>query len=70
MVLAWLHNVIDKSLHGSVTFAETAEKLWSDLKDRYSQGNEIRIHQLKRDITLTKQGNSSIIEYFTKMKTL
>ena len=70
MVIAWLHNVIDKSLHGSVAYAETAKELWSDLKDRYSQGNEIRIHQLKREIALTSQGNLSIIEYFTKLKTL
>ena len=48
MVIAWLHNVIDKSLHGSVAYVETAKELWLDLKDRYSQSNEIRIHQLKR----------------------
>ena len=28
------------------------------------------MHQLKRDITLTSQGNLSITEYFTKLKTL
>ena len=70
MVIAWLHNVIDKSLHGSVAYAETAKELWSDLKDRYSQSNEIRIHQLKREITLANQGSQSVTEYFTKLKTL
>ena len=69
MVIAWLHNVIDKNLHGSVADAETAKELWSDLKDYYSQGNEIRVHQLKRDTALTSQGNLSITEYFTKLKT-
>jgi len=44
VVSGWLHNVIDKSLHGSVAYAETTEELWSYLKDRYSQSNEIRIH--------------------------
>jgi len=47
MVIVWLHNVIDKNLHGSVVYAKTEKELWSDLKDRYYQGNEIRIHQLK-----------------------
>ena len=28
MVIAWLHNVIDKNLHGSVAYAETAKELW------------------------------------------
>jgi len=53
MVIAWLHNIIDKVLHGSLAYTETIKELWSDLKDRYSQGNEICIHQLKRDIALT-----------------
>ena len=50
MVVAWLYNVIDKILHGSVTYADTAHAIWADLKERYSQGNSIRIHQLKREI--------------------
>ena len=70
MVIASLHNVIDKSLHGSIAYAETAKELWSDLKDRYSQSNEIRIHQLKREITLANQGGQSVTVYFTKLKTL
>jgi len=70
MVITWLHNAIDKSLHGSVAYAETAEELWSYLKDCYSQSNEIRIHQLKREITLANQGNQTVTEYFTKLKML
>ena len=70
MVIAWLRNVIGKTLHASVTYAETVKELWFDLKDQYSQGIEIRIHQLKQDITLTSQESLSITEYFTRLKTL
>ena len=70
MVIVWLHNVIDKSLHGSVANAETAKELWSDLRDHYSQSNEIRTHQLKREITFANQGGQSVTMYFTKLKTL
>jgi len=35
MVIAWLHNVIDKSLHGSVAYA--AIQMWSDMKDLTEQ---------------------------------
>jgi len=52
MVRAWLYNVIDKKLHRSVAFVEQASEIWSDLKERYSQRDEIRIHQLKREIIL------------------
>ena len=56
MVVAWLYNIIDKTLHGSVAYAETESEIWTFLKERYSQSNEIRIHQVKQEITLTKQG--------------
>ena len=36
MVIAWLYNVIDKGLHRSVTYAETTDKIWKDLKERLS----------------------------------
>ena len=70
MVVAWLYNVIDKTLHGSVAYAEKASEIWTDLKERYSQGNEIRVHQLKREINLATQDNMNVTEYFTKLKTL
>ena len=68
MVIAWLYNVIDKSLHESVAYVEKASEIWKDLKERYSQNNEIRIHQLWQEITLIKQGNLTLSEYFTKLK--
>lgn len=70
MVIAWLYNIIDKTIHGSVAYAETARQIWIDLEERYSQGNAIRIHQLKRELTLTTQGKHSVAEYFTKLKVL
>lgn len=70
MVIAWLYNVIDKNLHGSVAYADTARAIWVDLDERYSQGNSIRIHQLKREITLVNQGNLTVTEYFTKLTEL
>ena len=40
------------------------------MRERYSQGNEIQIHQLRREIALTSQETMNVIEYFTKLKTL
>lgn len=70
MVIAWLHNVIDKNLHGSVAYADIARAIRLDLEERYSQGNSIRIHQLKREITLVGQGSLNVSEYFSKLKEL
>jgi len=70
MVIAWFYNIIDKTLHGSVAYAEKASEIWTDMKERYSQGNGIRMLQLKREITLTIQDNKNVTEYFTKLKEL
>jgi len=70
MVTAWLYNVIDKNLHGSVAYTSTPRAIWIDLTERYSQGNTIPIHQLKREIALVGQDNLSVTKYFTKLKSL
>lgn len=62
MVIAWLYNVINKNLHGSVAYAEQASEIWTDLNERHSHGNEIRVRQLKREITLTSQGAMTATE--------
>lgn len=42
MVIAWLYKVIDKTLHGSVAYAEKASEIWTDLNERYSQSTKTR----------------------------
>ncbi|PKI53974.1 hypothetical protein CRG98_025585 [Punica granatum] len=51
LVLAWIFNGLEKELQPSAAYATEAKTLWDDLKERYSQGNEMRIYQLKSDIT-------------------
>lgn len=70
MVTAWLNNVINPKFHLSISFAKSARAIWVDLEERYFQGNTLRIHQLKGEITLTKQGDLSVTDYFTKLKAL
>lgn len=60
--------MIDKSLHESVAYAETATELWSDMKDLTEQWNTDT--PIEREITHANQGNQIVTEYFTKLKTL
>ena len=62
MVIAWLYNIIDKTLDGPVAYAETARQIWVDLEERYSQSNALRVHQIKREITMTSQGNQTTVD--------
>jgi len=70
MVIAWLYIVIDKKLHGSIVYEEQESETWMDIKEHYLQGNEIRVHQLKSEITLTTQDNLNVTEYFPNLKEL
>ena len=70
VVIAWLYNIIDKNLHGSVAYAEMARQIWTNLEERYSQGHVIRVHQIKRELSLTTQGKLSVAECFTNLNTL
>jgi hypothetical protein len=44
MVLSWIFNSLHPTLHDSVAFFMTAEELWKDLEERFSQGNASRIY--------------------------
>ncbi|PKI79314.1 hypothetical protein CRG98_000259, partial [Punica granatum] len=70
LVLAWIFNGLEKELQPSAAYATEAKTLWDDLKERYSQGNEMRIYQLKSDISLYKQGGKTVQRYYSGIKTL
>ena len=40
--------------------------IWKDLKSRYSQGDLLRILELQQNMTSIRQGDKSIIDYFTR----
>ncbi|XP_074304267.1 uncharacterized protein LOC141638981 [Silene latifolia] len=73
MIRAWLRNVIDPKLHPSIAFSQLVEKVWEELRDRYLAGNAARVHQLKNEfneLNECKQGRDSVVEYYTKLKTI
>jgi hypothetical protein len=46
LVISWILNSISKDIAKSVIYINTAEEMWLDLKDRFSQKNGPRIFQL------------------------
>lgn len=70
MLRAWLRNVIDPKLHLSITFSQPIEEVWEELRGRYSAGNAPRVHQLKNELNECKQGRDSVVEYYTRLKTI
>lgn len=71
MVVAWIINSTDPSLHGSISHATTARDVWLDLEERFAQTNAPRIHQLWRALCLIQQQPGiTVTEYYTKFKSL
>lgn len=70
MVLSWILNAIHPDIASSVIYADTAADVWEDLKERFSQGDDSRIFQIRQEIVEHRQGQQSVSTYYTKMKAL
>ncbi|PKI57337.1 hypothetical protein CRG98_022282 [Punica granatum] len=70
MVLAWMFNTMEGSLQATVAYAVDARSSWDDLKERFYEGNQSRVFQIKIDICLLKQEGLSVQDYYGKLKLL
>ncbi|KAM1114116.1 hypothetical protein TB1_046048 [Malus domestica] len=70
MVLAWILNSVHSDIASSIVHNSSVAEAWNDLKERFSQGNDSRIYQIKREIIEHRQGQQSISNYYTKLKAL
>jgi hypothetical protein len=70
MVLSWIINSVSKEIGVSIICVDTAEAMWNDLKDRFSQQNGPRIFQIQKSISDLRQENLSVSNYFTILKGL
>ncbi|XP_074287519.1 uncharacterized protein LOC141612606 [Silene latifolia] len=68
MVLKWILNSTDKSIRETLKYIRTAKALWDEIMERYGQTNFIEIYQLNQDLSSVSQANSSLIEYYSKVK--
>jgi hypothetical protein len=70
LVQSWLINSISESIAPTAVFCDTALEVWLDLKERFSKIDRIRIANLRSSINTLKQGDKSVLDYFTEMKSL
>jgi len=70
MIIAWILNSVSKDIASSIIYINTSEEMWQDLRDRFSQGNGPRIFQLQKILTTLSQENSSVSQYFTRIKSI
>lgn len=68
LVLSWLHHSMNNEIASSIIWLDTAYQVWQELRNRFSQGDFVRISQLHSELYSLKQGELSVTAYFTKMK--
>jgi len=70
MVLSWIINFVPKEITTSVISVDSAETMWNDLCDRFSQQNGPRIFQIHKAISAVSREDKSVSSYFTALKGL
>lgn len=70
MILSWLTHSVESDLAQGVIHAKTAQQVWDDLHEQFSQKNAPAIFQIQKSIATISQGTISVASYFIKIKGL
>lgn len=70
MIVGWIRSSIEPKVKSTVTFVSNAHQLWEDLKERFSVGNEVRVHQIKGELASCRQDGQSVLDYYGRLCTL
>ncbi|KAG5566610.1 hypothetical protein RHGRI_002240 [Rhododendron griersonianum] len=69
--MSLLLNSMEPKVSEIFTFADSAQDLWTSVKDLYGhQHNAARIYQLQQAINNCEQGDRSFVEYFGELKSM
>ncbi|XP_050223657.1 uncharacterized protein LOC126673524 [Mercurialis annua] len=70
MILSWIIHSLSPSIAQSIFWIENALDVWTDLANRFSQTDTLRMSDLQDEIYGFKQNNMSVNNYFTQLKIL
>ncbi|XP_037496717.1 uncharacterized protein LOC119371159 [Jatropha curcas] len=70
LVTSWILNSISKDLVEAFLYYPSSKDLWNELTTRYGESNGPMIYQIRKDISVTIQGNQTVANYYTKLKKL
>ncbi|XP_010470454.1 PREDICTED: uncharacterized protein LOC104750360 [Camelina sativa] len=70
MIVGWIQTSIEPKVKSTVTFISDAHQLWVDLKERFSVGNKVRIHQIKAQLASCRQDGQTVLDYYGRLCTL
>ena len=71
MIMSWLVNSMEPDVGRTYLFLPTANAIWTAVKETYSDlGNAGQLFEIKTQLRKAKQGEKSVTQYYTDLKTL
>ncbi|CAJ2652049.1 unnamed protein product [Trifolium pratense] len=70
LIHSWILNSVEPSIARSIVFIENASDVWLDLKERFSQGDLVRVSEIQQEIYALTQGTRSVTDFYSDLKTL
>lgn len=70
LVISWILFNLDENIARSVLFLKTARSIWKDLEERFGSASITQLYPLQQNLNDVSQGQLSVSEFFTKIKTL
>ncbi|KAL1214996.1 hypothetical protein V5N11_011510 [Cardamine amara subsp. amara] len=70
MVTLWILNTIEPKVRRTLGNKEDPHDLWTEIKDRFSEGNGPRIQEIKTELASCRQEGLSRIDYYGKLQIL
>jgi len=70
LVLSWILNSVSPSISQSIIFMDNAIDVWNDLKERFSQGDLVRVSELMQEIYALQQDSKSVTTFYSELKIL
>jgi hypothetical protein len=70
LIHSWIVNSVSDSIGQSTVFMENALDVWNDLKERFAQGDLVRISELMQEIYSLQQDSKTVTEFYSELKVL
>jgi hypothetical protein len=70
LIHSWILNSVEPSIARSIVFMDNASDVWLDLKDRFSQGDLVRVSEIQQEIYALTQGTRSVTTFYSDLKAL
>lgn len=70
LVHSWLVNSVSPSIAQSIVFMENACDVWVDLKERFAQGDLVRISELMQEIYSLQHDSKTVTTVYSELKIL